>query len=168
MKTLKPLKPKNILDVGCGEGFTLIKLKHAKIGQNFEGVDNSDDALKIGKKLNPKLNIKKGDIYKLPYEDNSFDLLICTEVLEHLKDPQKAVNELRRVSSKYVIFSVPNEPFFILANFLRGKYLKTLGNHPEHINHWTSNGFKKMLRKNKFKVSSSKFPFPWTLVLVRK
>lgn len=168
LRTIKPIKPKKILDVGCGEGFTLIKLKHAKIGEDYEGIDHSDDALSIGKKLNPKLDIKKGNVYMLPYKDNSFDLLICTEVLEHLKDPEKALLEILRVTNKYAVLSVPNEPFFILANLLRGKHLKTFGNHPEHINHWTGSGFRKFLRKNGFKISAIKYPFPWTLVLVRK
>lgn len=168
IRIIKPIKPKRILDVGCGEGFTLIKIKHAKIGEKFEGVDDSAEALDIGKKLNPKLNIKMGDIYKLPYEDNAFDLIICTEVLEHLGAPEKALLELKRVSSKYIILSVPNEPFFTLANFFRGKYLKTFGNHPEHINHWPAVAFKKFLRNNGIKISVIRHPFPWTLVLARK
>ncbi len=165
---LKQVKPVKILDVGCGEGFTLVNLNRNKIGKVYEGIDNSRDALKLGKRMYPKLEIKYGSIYKLPYKDNSFDLLICTEVLEHLDEPEKAIAELRRVTSKYVIFSVPNEPFFILANFLRGKYLRRLGNHPEHINHWTHGGFKKYLRKNNLKISTSRSPFPWSLVLARK
>jgi len=164
----KLVRPVTVLDVGCGEGFALIKLKQAKIGQTFEGIDYSDEALKLGKKLYPKLNIKKGDIYHLPYKDNTFDMLVCTEVLEHLTFPEKAVKELARVAKKYIVISVPNEPLFILSNFLRGKYLGTFGNHPEHINHWTAHGFKKFLKKNKLRISSTKYPFPWTVVLARK
>ncbi|MBI4091714.1 MAG: class I SAM-dependent methyltransferase [Candidatus Levybacteria bacterium] len=168
LKTIKPLKPKRILDVGCGEGFTLIKLKHAKVGEKLEGIDSSIEALGVGRKLYPKLDIKKGDIYKLPYKDNSFDLLICTEVLEHLKDPEKALLELLRVTNKYVLLSVPNEPFFMLANLLRGKYLRTFGNHPEHVNQWAPGTFKRFLRKNGLKISCMRRPFPWTMILARK
>ena len=164
----KPVRPVTVMDVGCGEGFTLIKLKQAKIGRTFEGIDHSDDALKLGKKLSPKLNIKKGDIYHLPYKDNAFDILVCTEVLEHLKKPHEALSEIKRVAKKYIILSVPNEPFFILANLLRGKYLGTFGNHPEHVNHWTSGTFKRFLRKNGLKISCTRRPFPWIMVLARK
>ncbi|HVZ12510.1 MAG TPA: class I SAM-dependent methyltransferase [Patescibacteria group bacterium] len=167
-KTLKPVRPVKILDVGCGEGITIVRLSRAKIGKSYEGVDNSEDAIKIGKKQYPNINIKIGDIYKLPYKDNSFDLLICTEVLEHLEDPAAAVKELRRVTSKYVVFSVPNEPFFMLAHLARGQYITRFGNHPEHINHWTNPGFKSFLRKNHYKISASKAPFAWTLVLAKK
>ena len=165
---IRPTKSAKILDVGCGEGFVLVTLARNKIGKAYEGIDNSKEAIRLGKKMYPTLNIKIADIYDLPYKDNSFDLLICTEVLEHLEDPKKALSELRRVTKKYLAISVPNEPFFIMANFIRGKYLRHFGNHPEHINHWTFPGFKKFLRKNGFKISASRAPFAWTLILARK
>lgn len=167
-KMVKPLRANSILDVGCGEGFTLKKLEEKKIGKMNEGIDYSSDAIKIGKKIYPELNLKKGDVYKLDYKDNSFDLSICTEVLEHLENPTKAVEEIRRVTSKYIVFSVPNEPFFILANLLRGKYIKSFGNHPEHINHWTAKGFESFLKKQGLVVVKSRHPFAWSLVLAKK
>lgn len=167
-EVIKPLKPTSILDVGCGEGFTLQKLEEKKIGKRNEGVDYSKDAVKIAKKIHPHLKISEGDVYKLKFEDNSFDMSLCTEVLEHLDDPTKAISEIKRVTKKYLVFSVPNEPFFILANLLRGKYLKNFGNHPEHINHWTFIGFEKFLQQNGLKVVKSKHPFAWTLVIAKK
>lgn len=167
-KILKPLKAESILDVGCGEGFTLKKLEEKKIGKKNEGIDYSKDAIKLGKKIYPELALFEGDVYGLKYKDNNFDLSICTEVLEHLDDPKKAVAEIKRVTSKYIIFSVPNEPFFIMANFLRGKYLKSFGNHPEHINHWTSGGFESFLKKQGLTIVKSKHPFAWSLVLTKK
>lgn len=165
---LKPLKPKKILDVGCGEGITLKKLEERKIGEKNEGIDNLDEAIKIAAKIYPTLNIKKGDIYNMEYKDNSFDVVLCTEVLEHLDDPERAMKELIRVSSKYLILSVPNEPFFILANFARGKYLKRFGNHPEHINHWTFKGFELFAKKHGLKVVKARHPFAWTMLLLQK
>ena len=61
-KMVKPLRANSILDVGCGEGFTLKKLEEKKIGKMNEGIDYSSDAIKIGKKIYPELNLKKGDI----------------------------------------------------------------------------------------------------------
>lgn len=165
---IKPLKVETVLDVGCGEGFTLKKLEEKRIGKKNEGIDYSKDAIKIGKKIYPELNLFEGNVYEMKYKDNSFDLSICTEVLEHLEDPKKAVGEIRRVTKKYAVFSVPNEPFFILANFLRGKYLKNFGNHPEHINHWTAKGFEKFLKKQGFTIIKARHPFAWTLILAKK
>lgn len=167
-RLLKPLKLNSILDVGCGEGITLSKFEKERIGKKLFGIDYSDDALKIGKKIYPHLNLKKGNIYNIKEKDNSFDLVMATEVLEHLDDPEGALKELIRVSKKYVMLSVPNEPFFIGANLLRGKYLKGFGNHPEHINHWTFFSFRKFLKRNGLKIVKQKHPFAWTLILASK
>lgn len=105
-KMVKPLRAKTILDVGCGEGFTLQKLKEKGIGLKNEGIDYSHDAVEMGNKIYPELKIKQGDVYKLDYKNESFELVICTEVLEHLDNPKKAIDEIRRVSSKYIVFSV--------------------------------------------------------------
>jgi 2-polyprenyl-3-methyl-5-hydroxy-6-metoxy-1,4-benzoquinol methylase len=163
---LKTLKVESVLDVGCGEGFTLAKLKERGIGKHHEGIDIEDRAIRLGRKINPGLNLKKGDVYNLSHKNSSVDLVICTEVLEHLENPKKALLELSRVSKKYLLLSVPNEPWFILANFLRGKNWSRFGNDIEHIQHWTSKGFRKF--NASFDVVSLKHPFPWTMVLLEK
>lgn len=168
IRLAKLLKLETILDAGCGEGFSLSKLSEYKIGTKLEGVDDSRIALSLGKKLFPSLNLKYGSIHNLPYANNSFDLVVCTEVLEHLKSPDNAITEALRVSKKYAIFSVPNEPFFMLCNFLRGKNLSRWGNDPEHINHWTVFSFQSLLKKEDIKIKTIELPFPWIMALVEK
>lgn len=164
---MQQLKPKSVLDVGAGEGFTLQKLKDNHIGEKLEGIEYMDEAISFAKKLHPGLTIKKGDIYKLPYKDNSFDVVICSEVLEHLDDPEKALMELRRVSKKYLLLSVPNEPLFTIQRILRGKNVLKLGDHPEHIQHWSSTSFRNFVSK-KLKILALKTPLPWTFVVAEK
>jgi len=168
ISVLKPIDVKKVLDVGCGEGFTLNKFQEEGIGEKLTGIDYSDDALELGAKIYPQLELKKGDIYDIKEKNNSYDLVIATEVLEHLEYPEKALKELIRISSKYLLLSVPNEPLFIMANLLRGKYLRSFGNHPEHINHWTFKGFEKFLKKNGLKIVNKRHPFAWTLILAEK
>lgn len=167
-KILRRTKSNKVLDAGCGEGITLNRIQQLKLGKQLEGVDFSQDAIEIGKKTFPKLKLKQADIYKLPYKDNAFDLVLCNEVLEHLENPQEALKELIRVSNKYLLLSVPNEPWFRLANFLRGRHITRFGNHPEHIQHWSHNQFVKMLKKHKLKIRDKKLPFAWTIVLAQK
>lgn len=167
LETIKPLKPESILDVGAGEGFVLEKLRKGKIGKKLEGIEYMDEAIELGKKTNPQVKIKKGDIYKLPYKDNSFELIICTEVMEHLEDPKLALAELKRVTSKYVVLSVPNEPLFTIQRFFRGKNMLKLGDHPEHIQHWNSNSFRSFVG-DQMNVKEVKTPLPWTMVIAKK
>jgi len=165
---IKPLSIESILDAGAGEGFTMNKLKENSIGKRIEGIECSREAISFGKKLFPDLMLREGNLHELPYKDSSFDLVVCTEVLEHLKEPEKALKEILRVSKKYLIISVPNEPFFMLSNFLRGKNISRLGNDPEHINHWGLFGLKNFLEKNGLKIKKVKLPFPWTVALGEK
>lgn len=164
---IKKLNPESILDAGCGEGFTLNKLKQAKIGRHLEGMEFVDAAIALGKKIHPAIPIRKANIYKMPYKDNSFDLVICTEVLEHLDDPEKALVELKRVTSKYLVLTVPDEPLFTIQRFLRGKNIFKLGAHPEHIQHWSAGSFKKFV-KSYVKIIDDKTPLPWIMIVAKK
>jgi 2-polyprenyl-3-methyl-5-hydroxy-6-metoxy-1,4-benzoquinol methylase len=162
-------KVDSILDVGCGEGFTLNRLKEKGIGKKLEGVEYSEDAIELGHKTYPDIKIQQGNIYQLPYENNTFDLVLCTEVLEHLDKPQDALKELVRVSKKYLVISVPNEPLFMLAQLVRGKNWSRFGNDIEHINHWTMFGFPKFVKRNsKVQILAKRFPFAWTMLLLEK
>ncbi len=167
LEEVKKINPDSILDVGCGEGFTLEKIRKAGIGKKLEGVDFLDRAIELGKKEHPKLTLKQGSIFDLKYKDNSFDLIICSEVLEHIDDPEKGLQELVRVSKKYCLLSVPNEPFFMMGNFLRGKNLSRFGNDIEHINHWAFWQFKNMVSQY-MTIRTVRYPIPWTLIVAEK
>lgn len=161
----------SILDVGCGEGFTLNRLKEQGIGKELEGIEYLQTAIDLGKEMYPDIKITKGSIYRLPYKDNSFDLVLCTEVLEHLENPGNALKELVRVSRKYLVISVPNEPFFMFAQLARGKNWSRFGNDVEHINHWTMYGFPKFVKRNAgtgIKILAKRYPFAWTMLFLEK
>jgi len=161
------LNPQSVLDVGCGEGFTLMRLHEEKIGKELTGVDYLETAIEIGKKLHKELRLQRGTIYHLPFKDNAFDLTLCTEVLEHLDNPGKALEELARVTKGSCIISVPHEPWFMVANFVRGKNLTRWGNDIEHINHWSRRGIVRLVNRY-FDVRVVKNPFPWTLLVASK
>ncbi|MBU1322451.1 class I SAM-dependent methyltransferase [Patescibacteria group bacterium] len=158
----------SVLDAGCGEGFTLNQFRLNRLGRQLAGIDASTAAVALAKKLHPHFKYAIGNIYHLPYPANSFDLVVCTEVLEHLQTPQQAIREIQRVSKKYCLFSVPHEPWFRLVNFFRGKYLWSWGDHPEHVQHWTKASFIKFIKQAGLKVSTTVSPFPWLIALAQK
>ena len=153
-----PLKPKSILDAGCGEGFALERLKEKKIGKTLLGIDSSNRALKTGRLIHPDIFFKKGDIYQLDFADNNFDLVICLEVLEHLPYPKKALDEILRVSKRYCLISVPHEPFFGIVSS---------SGRSEHLNHWSVKSITSFLGE-KMKILNILKPFPWLLILGEK
>jgi ubiquinone/menaquinone biosynthesis C-methylase UbiE len=158
---IKKQKPANLLDIGCGEGqadkFFLEYHPNLKI----TGVDFDEQALKEARINCPAMKIKKADIYHLPFVNKSFDLILCLEVLEHLKNPQKAIKEIKRVG-RYFILSVPHEPFFSIMSFLSGRYLKNFGRHPEHLNFWSKKSFTEFMKKE-FSKAKIKISFPWLI-----
>lgn len=107
------------------------------------------------------------DIHRLPFPDDHFPLVICLEVLEHLPDSRVGLRELARVSSDYILLSVPHEPFFRGANFLRGKHLTALGNDPEHLHNYSGSAFQEMVG-SVVDVVWHGYAFPWQIVLTRK
>jgi ubiquinone/menaquinone biosynthesis C-methylase UbiE len=155
-----------ILDVGCGEGFTIDRLLRVNGRLPIQGLDHDWPALQRARRQHAEVLFQMGDIGRLPYADESFDLVLCLEVLEHLAEPRDALEEVGRVSSRYCVISVPNEPLFMMSNFLRGKNLRAWGNDPEHVQHWTAGQFVEMLGKH-FCVERVVYPFPWVLALCR-
>ncbi len=94
----KKLYPKKILEIGVGNKTVSNYLKNQ--GFNITTYD-------FDKKLKPDF---VGDVRKMPFKNNSFDLVMCCEVLEHIPFSEfgRTLNEIRRISRKNAIISIPN------------------------------------------------------------
>jgi 2-polyprenyl-3-methyl-5-hydroxy-6-metoxy-1,4-benzoquinol methylase len=156
-----------LLDAGCGEGYSINALLQKHPHVFFTGIDNRIEALVLARIHYPEGRYVGADILRLPFKDNSFDLVVCAEVIEHIKQYQEAFKELRRVTAGYCVISVPYEPFFSLLRFLSGKNLLHGGKHPEHLNRFTK---KEIIREVAvhFKIEKVMISFPWLVILGNK
>ncbi|MDD3224947.1 MAG: class I SAM-dependent methyltransferase, partial [Clostridium sp.] len=88
---------KKILDVGCGTGNVLMKLSSNR-DLNLYGLDISEKMIEIAKKnLGDKAQLKVGDSEYMPWEDNSFDVIVCNASFHHYPNPEKVLIEMKRV-----------------------------------------------------------------------
>jgi len=158
---------KRVLDAGIGEGALDYILSNKFNNLEIIGLDISSENLSMAKQITIA-SLIRGDINNLPFKENSMDLVVSLEVLEHMAEPEFAISEIKRVSREFAIFSVPNDRIFRLGNILRGKNLSDFGNGPGHVQHFTEKTFIELLEKN-FKIIAIKKPANlWIMCLVTK
>lgn len=103
---LKTVQAKSILEVGCGRGY-LANLLQRKLNTQLTACDIVVDK-EVAKKY-PNVHFTEANVEQLKFDDNSFDTVVCTHTLEHTKDLQQAMRELRRVAKKELIVVVPRQ-----------------------------------------------------------
>ncbi len=84
-----------LLDIGCGTGHYLSRFRQR--GFEVAGVDNCKEMLKYSRAQNPASTILYADAEKIPFPDNTFDFLLCVEVLRYLPNPSVYLREMARV-----------------------------------------------------------------------
>lgn len=100
-----------VLDLGCGEGFLLSIMPKAK---EKIGLDISNEAIKKAKEIlknKPKIKCLKGDAHNTKFKSKYFDVITCSEMLEHVPYPKKVISEMHRIlkDDGKVVISVPDE-----------------------------------------------------------
>lgn len=137
---ISDLRGKTIVDCGCGKGIWgyLIRSTRSLDNSHLVGIDIDKEYLKFCSKHKVYDRLIRADIKKLPLKDGSVDILICSEVIEHLskKDGIKFLREIDRVGSRggRAIITTPNMK---LDTFI------TLGK-DSHSSRWNVSDFKKM------------------------
>jgi ubiquinone/menaquinone biosynthesis C-methylase UbiE len=105
LQHLRDDKTQSIIDVGCGDGFLLKKLKKCGYTSLFGidiNTDFSDDIIKV----------YTGNLDKLPFADKQFDIVLCNHTLEHVLNLPRAISELKRIARNKIIITVPCQRYY--------------------------------------------------------
>lgn len=166
VRAIQQLQPSELLEVGAGEGYLLEAIRQRLPQVRLVGLDLEASIVAEGRRVFPHLDLRQGDIYHINEPDHTWDVVVASEVLEHLERPADGLRELARVAKRYVVLSVPWEPWFRTLNLARGKHVRRWGNHPEHINNWTRQSFVDFV-SGQLSVERVIPSFPWTIVLAK-
>src|SRR3989344_1059616 len=136
-----------ILDLGCGTGGVLSTLK--SLGSIY-GLDKTNHALTKAKSRGIKnLTRHNLDNVPLPFKKNQFDLVLTLDVLEHLRNPETTITDIKRIlkPSGYLIITVP------AYKYLFSYWDKMVG----HKTRYSQKGVTRLVRKSGFKVKFSSY-----------
>lgn len=109
---------KRVLDAGCGVGYGSAMLARAG-AEEVVGVDVAEAVVEVAREQEaPGINFTVGDVRDLDMEDDRFDLVVCFEVIEHITDGQRVIEELRRVLAPdgVLVISSPNRDAYVSGN----------------------------------------------------
>lgn len=143
----------DVLDIGCGSGNSYARAV-ARGARSYVGVDVSDAAVEAARASGLDARVID-DAAELPFEDGSFDVVLCVEVLEHLFSPDRAAAEIRRVlrPGGRLVASSPNVAYWRLRANLAFGLWNPLGDElsieqpwrDPHIRFFTPTTMKRML-----------------------
>ncbi len=92
-----------IIDAGCGFGAMNIVLAHRFVDSESVGIDLSDPLLQLANRsaqaadLGDRVRFEKADVHQIPYDDDSFDVVINTNMVHLVDDPVQMLNEIERI-----------------------------------------------------------------------
>jgi ubiquinone/menaquinone biosynthesis C-methylase UbiE len=170
-----------VLDLGCGEGRHMHALHWTNL-VHAVGLDLNRDSLQTAREgfdeledenQEPRGNwyLQQGDALRLPYPSNQFDVVICSEVLEHLPDYDSALDEIDRVlkSDGQLAVSVPRYGPEAVCWWLSEEYHQVEGG---HVRIFRENELKDQIESTGFRFESKKYkhglhaPFWWLKCLL--
>lgn len=159
MLKIIPAGKEKYLDLGCHGGFLTQKAADKCQAREIWGIDVSLESVKYAQNKYPDFHFTVADAANLPFDADSFDLITCFEMLEHVLGPRKILEEIKRCLKKggEVVILVPTESLFFRiiwyfwTHLGRGKVWQET-----HINKIKADDLENILEKMGFKIIQTK------------
>ena len=148
--------PVRVLDIGSGQGDFTLQLQSARPDAEILGLELSQSGVEISQKKNPTATFIQQDLLKYAVPQNPFkewaQFAVCSEVLEHVEEPQKILTHIRPylAPKSILVITVPGGP------------MSTFDKHIGHRKHFQRSELEELVQKSGFsieKISCSGFPF---------
>lgn len=151
VEVCQSIKPNKVLEVGAGDGSILHYLNEWNFGNELYALEIAQSGVdKIKERQLDRLKeAQTFDGYKIPYADNSFDLIILAHVLEHVEHERILIRELKRVA-KHIVIEVPKDYRFGVDK--RMKHFMDYG----HINMYTPTSLRFLLKSEGLELVTDK------------
>jgi SAM-dependent methyltransferase len=169
------IEGESLIDAGCGSGRYLIYFKKRYKIPYCVGMDISKDGIILAKhnlrRRNLFVELVVADVENSPFKSDSFDIVFSADVVEHLPNPFKGINEMARISKDKIIIATPNK----LCPIDMSKIAQIFSSHtpPPIENYLTKFQLKRMFQDAGIKPSNiiiketSFLPFGWMFVHVK-
>jgi len=164
-----------LIDVGCGDGYVLKAIIKNFPDFDLIGIDISETRLRRAKeslKSLPNVEFIRADAQKMPFRSGSFNIAVCTEVIEHVPNDVCLLQEIYRILDKegFLILTTPNLYTFetIFQKFVLKKEVKI--SIPDHLREYSWRELESKLRKARFNIlsfSSIGFYIPYKTLFFR-
>jgi 2-polyprenyl-3-methyl-5-hydroxy-6-metoxy-1,4-benzoquinol methylase len=175
IRLLPPGKQLSVLDAGCGNGFVAGKL--AQLGYKVIGIDLAEDGIAIAQTNYPNVRFEVCSVYDdIEAIVNNVDLVVSTEVIEHLFSPKTFLDNLHKVvrPGGHIILTTPYHGYFKdLLISLAGMWDKhhTVDWEGGHIKFFSENSLSRMLQTVGFGditfANAGRIPLVWKSMVCR-
>ncbi len=154
-----PMVPhcKKLLDVGCGTGATAYVLKSSGVAEQVYGVELFEDAAREARTVLDDVICADISSTDLAFEEKSFDVILCLDVLEHLVDPWSVLTKLKQYlrDDGVLITSIPTIAYApVILNLLRKRFVYEQSGVMDktHLRWFTLSSMKEMFASSGFSV----------------
>jgi len=158
-KLMNNLTFNKCLDVGCASGYMISEIAKDFPKKEFWGIDAYDKAIGYAKKRYKNIQFKIAFAEKLPFQEDSFDLVICYETIEHVLNPKQTLKEMERILSNDGTVLLAMDSGNLLFRIIWFIWEKTKGSvwNGAHLNPFHHKELEFLIRKSGFKIERKNF-----------